>query len=285
MVPMMKCTSYTEREKRKQRQKKQASLHGTPSSLFLAILVYFYLTVSDNSLPTFTFGNLLLRLCLLHIFYSTNNATIQDDTNEKQTMIILFVAVVAEENNAYSDCINDKLSTPPRLELELFELLDDLPLPDLPLLVDDDPDLLEPDFPLPPLLRVLLLDVGRALGLKVASRCCSPSPPTLLLLLPRADGRLVARRDDDGTDVMVGFQVVPESVGSIVVGSIVVVVVARAIGDGVGGITTEEAIGDGVGGATTEEAIGDGVGRVPSKEVSGNELSTLVKICAVTMKE
>jgi hypothetical protein len=192
-------------------------------------------------------------------------------------MNILFVAVLAEENNAYSDDINDKLSTPPSRLFEPFELLDDLPLPDLPL--DDDPVLLEPDFPLLPLLvvRVLPLDVvlvvGRALGTKVASRSSpSSSPP----LLPRADGRLV-RRDDDGTDVMVGLKVVPESIGSFVVGSIavgsivVVVVVACAIGDGVGEITTEE-------------AIGDGVGRVPSKEFSGNELS-VVKFCAVTIKE
>ena len=131
--------------------------------------------------------------------------------------------------------------------------MDDLPLPDLPL--DDDPDL--PDFPLPPLLLVpvvpldVVLVVGRALGTKVVSSSSPSSPPPLL---PRADGRLVRRdNDDDGTDVMVGLIVVPESVGSIVVGSIVVVV----------GVAC--AIGDGVGERTTEEAIGDGVGRMPSK--------------------
>ena len=158
--------------------------------------------------------------------------------------------------------------------------MDDLPLPDL--LLDDDPDL--PDFPLPPLLlvRVVPLDVvpvvGRALGTKEVSRSSPSSPPPLL---PRADGRLVRRdNDDDGTDVMVGLIVVPESVGSIVVGSIVVVVVACAIGDGVGETTTEEAIGDGVGDTTTEEAIGDGVGRMLSKEFSGTE-----SFCAVTITE
>ena len=66
---------------------------------------------------------------------------------------------------------------------------------------------------------------------------------------------------------MVGSIVVPESVGCIVVGSIVVVVVVVAC-----------AIGDGVGETTTEEAIGDGVGRMPSKEFTGNE-----SICAVTI--
>jgi len=181
--------------------------------------------------------------------------------------ILLFVPILAEENNAYSDDLKDKLSTPSR-PFELFELLDDLPLPDLPL--DDDPDLLDlPDFPLP----LVLVVVGRALGTKVVSRCSPSSPPPLL---PRADGRLVRRDDDDddGTDVMVGLEVVPELVGSIVVGSIVVVVV--------GAVAC--AIGDGVGETTTKEAIGDGVGRVPSKEFSGNELS-MVKFCAVTIKE
>jgi len=154
------------------------------------------------------------------------------------------VVVGEEETNAYSDDLNSTSSVPAappfeRLELpdaeEGEEVLPDLPDPDLP------PDLPDPDLPDP---LPLPLDEGRPLRV------------LLLLLLPRADGRLLlltTRREGDGADDTPVDSVISDGVGAengdCSVGGNVVVGWNVAVGAVVS--ANEERTGDGVGGTGT----------------------------------
>jgi len=177
--------------------------------------------------------------------------TTTNDTNNAHIVIIVvqLVVVVEEETNAYSDDLITASSSvgepsPPPLELfELFDDLDDVP-PTLTLRLPateaefpafPDFDLPDPDPDLPPLL-LPLHDVDGLLD----------GRPLNLLLLPRADGRLLL-----STPIVVGRGDVV-GVGVVVDAGTVTGSDKKEMGDGVG---TDRDMGDGVG-----EAIGEGVG-------------------------
>mmetsp|Transcript_26169 Transcript_26169/g.29762 ORF Transcript_26169/g.29762 Transcript_26169/m.29762 type:complete len:236 (+) Transcript_26169:345-1052(+) len=203
--------------------------------------------------------------------------TTTNDTNNAHIVIIVvqLVVVVEEETNAYSDDLitaSSSVGGEPSPPLELFELFvsldDDVPpiltlrLPATEAEFPAFPDFDLPDDPdLPPLPPLLPLDVDGLLD----------GRPLNLLLLPRADGRLLL-----STPIVVGRGDVV-GVGVVVDAGTVTGSDKKEMGDGVG---TDRDMGDGVGAAGRTGTTGVSV--TPAAMESSSRTTVVVSVVVVT---